>query len=246
VTTIQHSAAEHSRNTQNGTLSAASVPPPLKGGGTEHSDGRSDTEAQNTETERFVTNVLYRFYGAADQLLYIGITNKPPARFAQHRSDKEWWAMVSQITMETYPNRKALQDAERLAIQTEGPAYNKMHNPPPTLITKKSDKSDRGNDCLVGKFFHTTKQCEHGHRIPEWQGHIINSISPNVIMIEIFDWLVGEPNGQELITVTDFMAKNPILYESGSDMRYSYRHGAMRHDCDGVDRASGIDFGDFL
>lgn len=52
MTTIHNSAAEHSRNTQNGTLSAASVPPPLKGGGTEHSDGRSDTEARNTHQNR--------------------------------------------------------------------------------------------------------------------------------------------------------------------------------------------------
>lgn len=88
---------------------------------------------------------------------------------------------------------------------------------------------------LVGKFFHTTRTCPHGHREAVWQGHIIATPATDVLLIELFEWVMGEPSGQELITLTDFMARNPVLYPDGEDMRFSYEHGAMSYHCNPED-----------
>ncbi len=74
------------------------------------------------------THALYRFFGSADQLLYIGITLNPASRFTQHRHDKPWWAEVARITLEPYPTREAVIAAERRAIGNEQPIHNVIHN----------------------------------------------------------------------------------------------------------------------
>ena len=66
----------------------------------------------------------------------------------------------------------------------------------------------------------------------QWQGPIIAAITADILLIELYEWFLGEPNGQELITLADFMAKNPVLYSDGEAMRFSYDHGALRHHCD--------------
>lgn len=73
-------------------------------------------------------HVLYRFYSATGQLLYVGITNSPPERFRSHEGSKEWWAQVSGITVENYETRDELCNAERRAIQVERPLHNVVHN----------------------------------------------------------------------------------------------------------------------
>lgn len=73
------------------------------------------------------THVLYRFYSATGQLLYVGITMNPPQRFKSHRDSKEWWPTVSGITVENYSSRDELAQAERRAIQVEHPLHNVVH-----------------------------------------------------------------------------------------------------------------------
>jgi hypothetical protein len=85
---------------------------------------------------------------------------------------------------------------------------------------------------LVGRFFHTTRECPHGVRAAVWQGRIIAAVTADVLLIELCEWIVGEPSGQELITLADFMAKDPVLYSDAEWMRFSFEHGAMRHRCD--------------
>lgn len=79
------------------------------------------------------THVLYRFYSATGQLLYIGITMNPPERFKSHRDSKEWWKLVSGITVENYLSREELAQAERRAIQVEHPLHNVVHAKPATI-----------------------------------------------------------------------------------------------------------------
>ena len=74
-----------------------------------------------------MTHVLYRFYSATGQLLYVGITANPPTRFKAHRSTKEWWTQVVGITLENYSTREDLANAERRAIQVERPLHNIVH-----------------------------------------------------------------------------------------------------------------------
>lgn len=70
---------------------------------------------------------LYRFFGPTGDLLYVGITMDPASRWHQHRLDKPWWSLISTITVETHPTRKAVLDAERAAIQAERPRFNVTH-----------------------------------------------------------------------------------------------------------------------
>lgn len=77
---------------------------------------------------------LYRLYAHDGRLLYIGISNSPTIRFSQHATGpdrKAWWSMVDmkRTTLRTFETRNDALRAEEYAIKTEGPAYNKVHNP---------------------------------------------------------------------------------------------------------------------
>jgi predicted GIY-YIG superfamily endonuclease len=71
---------------------------------------------------------LYRFYNAAGKLLYIGITNSPKARFADHRKKKSWWPEVAVREICHYPTRTAVLVAEQAAIKAERPVHNVIYN----------------------------------------------------------------------------------------------------------------------
>lgn len=72
------------------------------------------------------THALYRFFDAEGELLYVGITMNPAARWPKHRGGKPWWAEVTDITLETFQARAEALAAERQAIKTEHPRYNIM------------------------------------------------------------------------------------------------------------------------
>lgn len=71
-----------------------------------------------------MAHVLYRFYSATGQLLYVGITMNPSQRFKSHRDTKDWWGDVAGISIENYDTREDLENAERRAIQVEHPLHN--------------------------------------------------------------------------------------------------------------------------
>ena len=97
------------------------------------------------------THVLYRFYDAEGALLYIGITNNPPARFRQHRGAKSWWDAVANIKLETFDSRRALEVAERGAIKSEKPKYNIAMNRPSTKSRNRpSPRSRVCSSCQIG------------------------------------------------------------------------------------------------
>lgn len=72
---------------------------------------------------------LYRFFDAADRLLYVGITNDPPTRFSQHARDKAltWWPAAARHEVTWLDSRELAADAEIVAIKTEGPLHNLSH-----------------------------------------------------------------------------------------------------------------------
>ena len=73
-------------------------------------------------------HALYRFFDAAGDLLYVGITLDPGSRWKQHRDDKAWWHEVARVELENHPSREAVLAAEKAAIITEQPRYNIVHN----------------------------------------------------------------------------------------------------------------------
>lgn len=71
---------------------------------------------------------LYRLFDCDRRLLYVGISRNPGRRFMEHYADKFWWEDVHDIKLERYYTREDALDAERSAIQSERPLYNKTHN----------------------------------------------------------------------------------------------------------------------
>jgi len=69
-------------------------------------------------------HVLYRFFDAEGNLLYIGQTAGIGTRFASHGRKKHWWASVVRIDVEHFPDRESVMAAERAAIESEGPLHN--------------------------------------------------------------------------------------------------------------------------
>ena len=68
-------------------------------------------------------HTLYRLFDAEDSLLYVGVTFMPGHRINQH-SKKTWGAGIARKELVTFPNRREALEAERKAIQTEGPRHN--------------------------------------------------------------------------------------------------------------------------
>jgi predicted GIY-YIG superfamily endonuclease len=70
------------------------------------------------------THVLYRCFTRKKVLLYVGMTNDPEDRFKQHKAAQPWWNYVDHITLQRWPSRKALMEAEAVAIREERPKFN--------------------------------------------------------------------------------------------------------------------------
>lgn len=70
---------------------------------------------------------LYRAYDAAGHLLYIGIAVDWTHRWNKHRERSPWFGQVKSLSLETHPDRRSAQEAERAAIAAELPLYNRNH-----------------------------------------------------------------------------------------------------------------------
>jgi hypothetical protein len=67
---------------------------------------------------------LYRFYNQHDELLYIGISNKPRARWKTHEAKQPWWPEVITREVEWFDTRPEAERAETTAISAENPRWN--------------------------------------------------------------------------------------------------------------------------
>jgi hypothetical protein len=74
---------------------------------------------------------------AAGRLLYVGITADPEHRWRAHGQVQTWWQQVATIDVEHFATRGAAEDAERVAIKSERPEFNRMHvvRPAPPVNT---------------------------------------------------------------------------------------------------------------
>jgi predicted GIY-YIG superfamily endonuclease len=72
---------------------------------------------------------LYRIWngepdGLESQLLYVGISDSPSSRMANHESQKWWWWISDNVTWQRYSCREEAKQAETEAIQNEWPLFN--------------------------------------------------------------------------------------------------------------------------
>lgn len=66
---------------------------------------------------------VYRFYDAADRLLYVGLTLNLKQRLSAHRR-RAWWPEVTRQRIEWFEGRREAKAAERAALASEAPIHN--------------------------------------------------------------------------------------------------------------------------
>lgn len=73
-------------------------------------------------------NVVYRFFDACNELLYVGSSDNLGARIYNHERSQPWWHLVVNIEIERCKTREEAEAKERLYIITERPRYNVAYN----------------------------------------------------------------------------------------------------------------------
>jgi len=69
---------------------------------------------------------LYHIWGAAELLLYIGISDDFGRRWKQHAKQQPWWGEKRRLTVdEWFDRREDAEAAEAAAVKAEKPKYNK-------------------------------------------------------------------------------------------------------------------------
>jgi predicted GIY-YIG superfamily endonuclease len=81
-----------------------------------------------TDQGEHESHTLYRFFGSDGALLYIGITSNVRNRWSRHSKHRLDWQLIASATMEHYPSRAEVLEAEKAAIRSERPLWNKVHN----------------------------------------------------------------------------------------------------------------------
>lgn len=71
---------------------------------------------------------LYRHYNADGALLYVGISLSAVKRLGEHR-DSLWANEITRIEIQYFEDRRTAEKAEKEAIKTESPIFNKRHMP---------------------------------------------------------------------------------------------------------------------
>lgn len=68
-------------------------------------------------------HAVYRMFSRKGALLYVGVTGNLGRRIDDH-TDKRWFPLVANITLEWFADREAAETAEARAIATEHPRVN--------------------------------------------------------------------------------------------------------------------------
>tara|TARA_R110000868_G_scaffold94316_2_gene260280 strand:+ start:2477 stop:2971 length:495 start_codon:yes stop_codon:yes gene_type:complete len=84
---------------------------------------------------------LYRHFDADGALLYVGITNNPQRRLAQHVAGSDWMELIATTETQWFGDRGEALTAEAKAIQSERPKFNKTYTP--AADRKHADLGDR-------------------------------------------------------------------------------------------------------
>jgi excisionase family DNA binding protein len=74
--------------------------------------------------ELFELPAVYRIYGRADKLLYVGSTGNLGARMNGHSKQSPWWPKARYITIERFATRFDAYKAEGEVIRAEKPTHN--------------------------------------------------------------------------------------------------------------------------
>jgi hypothetical protein len=68
---------------------------------------------------------VYEFIAADGTHVYVGCTSNLATRLASHKG-KDWWAEVTRVEVDIYPDQRTGLDAERERIELYSPKYNSV------------------------------------------------------------------------------------------------------------------------
>jgi DNA-binding NarL/FixJ family response regulator len=88
--------------------------------------------------------VLYRHFDGEGRLLYVGKSQCGIARLHKHKNSSSWFRDIRVVTLEHFETDIAVSVAEKDAIKTESPLYNRAHN-----ATPMSDRPMQPNGLLA-------------------------------------------------------------------------------------------------
>jgi hypothetical protein len=74
---------------------------------------------------------LYRYWDAKDILLYVGISGELAQRDKAHIAASKWMQLSARSAIERHKTLADVKKAERAAIETEHPIFNKIYNNTP-------------------------------------------------------------------------------------------------------------------
>jgi hypothetical protein len=72
--------------------------------------------------------LVYRFFGRGGALLYVGETVDFKRRYKEHRLRADWFRFAVRYELKAYPNVGVAKASEAIAIVTEKPLFNFVHN----------------------------------------------------------------------------------------------------------------------
>lgn len=89
------------------------------------------------------------------------------------------------------------------------------------------------SDPLIGRYFHSfaIREDENGisKRPIQWQGAVLGSPTPGYYLVELYEWLMGQPNGQCLVKIEQMLDWQ--FYDTPESMQEFWQR-TSRRDCE--------------
>jgi hypothetical protein len=95
---------------------------------------------------------------------------------------------------------------------------------------KETAQPKNGLSGLVGKYFHSWREGKL-----EWQGKVVEVYGDTHIMVLLFEWTWGNPNGRKLVPLAQ--TAEWTFYETAKDMRrasWEYHKATCPRFCEGT------------
>ncbi len=87
------------------------------------------------------------------------------------------------------------------------------------LMATKAKKTNKG---MVGLFLHSLD----ADKQIQWQGYVAGNPEPGWYLVQLIDWMVGQPSVQRLFKIEEMHTW--LFYPTAEDMKYSWEHGTAR------------------
>ncbi len=132
---------------------------------------------------------LYRHYDSSDKLLYVGISVSAVNRLKEHIDSSKWTSDISTVKIESFPDRNSALLAEKLAIKTEKPIWNIIHNREEKKKIEKKKIEKKKIENSIDKFVEFSKHNEEQLEIQKSFHEYIRTIHADS-KITIGEWYI--------------------------------------------------------